>query len=307
MLRRRATRRIVLIAGALVPLLAGHVAALAASPTAAQILDQFNLVSSGGDSSQSDIEGSAVIGGTLSGNGTFFNNDVPASPTVSVYGAVSGTGISLDAGGSLYAPSAPAPGRVNFNGGGTYRGAAVQPLSAYTTPLSTLSGSLAGLSRNSTIVDRNGTATFDAVAGRDGLAVFSLTAFALRRDLTGQSNIRFNIGSGVTGVIVDVKSNFTEPGGLNWNGTPQRDVLFNFSNATKVTVGNWEASVLAPKATVGITGGGALNGTLVAANFTGGGELHNFTYDGALPVPEPGMLPAFGAALAGLALLRRRR
>ena len=171
MLRRRATRRIVLIAGVLVPLLVGHVPALAASPTAAQILDQFNLVSSGGDSSQSDIEGNAVIGGTLSGNGTFFNNDVPASPTVSVYGAVSGTGISLDAGGSLYAPSAPAPGRVNFNGGGTYRGAAVQPLSAYTTPLSTLSGSLAGLSRNSTIVDRNGTATFDAVAGRDGLAV----------------------------------------------------------------------------------------------------------------------------------------
>ena len=307
MLRSWAKRRAVLIVGVLAPALAGHVPAQAGSPTAAQILNQFNLVSSGGDSSQSDIEGNAVIGGTLSGNGTFFNNDVPANPAVSVYGSVSGTGISLDAGGNLHAPSAPGPGRINFNGGGTYIGAAAQPLSSYTTTLSTLSGSLAGLTRNSGIVDSNGTANFDAVAGSDGLAVFKLTAKALQRDLNGQSNVQFNIGSGVTGVIVDVKGNFTEPGGLNWNGTPQRDVLFNFSNATKVTVGNWEASVLAPKATVGITGGGALNGTLVAANFTGGGELHNFTYSGALPVPEPGMLPAFGAVLAGLALLRRRR
>ncbi len=55
----------------------------ATSFTAQQLLSSFNLIATGAVSTQSDIEGSAVIGGNLNG-ATFFNNssDLPKNPAV---------------------------------------------------------------------------------------------------------------------------------------------------------------------------------------------------------------------------------
>jgi choice-of-anchor A domain-containing protein len=274
-------------------------------PSAAQILDTFNLVTTGDVSTNSDIEGSAVIGGNLSAS-TFFNNNAPGTPVIYLYGTQSGN-LNLNNGGSLYMDGSPG-GQVNYNGGGhLYSSGPPLPLSDYTAPLAQLSSTLASLAANSSISVASNSVTFNAVAGANGVAVFDVTAAQLESELA--SNIVFSQGAGVTGVVVNVTGNFAEPGGVNWNQSPQQDVLFNFTGATSVNVGNWQASILAPGATVGILNGN-INGSVFAGNYTGGGELHNYTYTGTLPsdpsVPEPATLGIFGLGLAGLAALRRR-
>ena len=66
--------------------------------TAKDILSNFNLVTTGNVSTQSDIVGDAVVGGDLNG-ATFFGggSNVPASPTLYVFGKLKGS-LNLNAG-----------------------------------------------------------------------------------------------------------------------------------------------------------------------------------------------------------------
>jgi choice-of-anchor A domain-containing protein len=272
--------------------------------TAQQLLSSFNLIATGAVSTQSDIEGSAVIGGTLNG-ATFFNNssDLPNNPAVYEYGTISNTRVNIDNGGSLY--YAGTTSQVNFNGGGQHYTTLPNTLSAYTTPLTQLSTKLGTLAATAGTSIVNG--TFNA-NGATGLVVFNLTASQLAADLAN-NQVSFSGNAGVTGFIVNVTGNFSEGSSTNFN-TAQQNALFNFTNATSITLGNWKASVLAPSATLGIQNG-FLDGSVFAASFTGGGELHNDNlYDGALPVTVPesstwAMMLA-GFAMVGLALRRRR-
>jgi choice-of-anchor A domain-containing protein len=272
--------------------------------TAQQLLSSFNLIASGNVSTQSDIEGSAVIGGTLNG-ATFFNNssDVPASPSVYLYGSLGSTNVNIDNGGSLYYTGTTS--QVNFNGGGHHYTTLPNTLSSYTTPLTQLSTQLGALTATAGTSIVNG--TFKA-NGATGLVVFDLTASQLATDLTNNT-VAFSGNAGVTGFIVNVTGNFTEGSSTNFS-TAQQNAIFNFTNATSVSLGNWKTSVLAPSATLGIQNG-YLDGSVYVANFTGGGELHNDNlYDGALPstVPENStwtMLLA-GFAMVGFALRARR-
>ena len=86
-------------------------------------------------------------------------------------------------------------------------------------------------------------------------------------------------------------------------------------NATAIAFANeFGGSVLAPYATV--SNQNPINGTLVAANYNGNGELHSYAYRGSLStsgsnispaaVPEPSSLLVLSAGLGGLAWMRRR-
>ena len=112
--------------------------------------------------------------------------------------------------------------------------------------------------------------------------MFNISASDLEADLNNNS-IEFHYGAGVTGVVVNVTGSFIQPSSSNFNGGAQRDVIFNFENATNVSVKQWETSILAPDATV--SNSSPIEGSVFADNFTGGGELHNYTYDGTLPPP----------------------
>ena len=277
--------------------------------TAADILSNFNLVTTGNVSTRSDIVGDAVVGGDLNG-ATFFGggSNVPASPTLYVFGKLKGS-LNLNAGGSLYDADASTP-HVNYNGGGKHYTALPNALGYYTEPLTDLSAQLANLTATSGTSFVNG--KFNA-GSNTGVVVFEMTGAELARDLVNH-DISF-AGNGVTSYIINVIGDFTDPSSTHFN-VDQEDALFNFEDATKVNLGQWGASILAPDAAVKITSGGNIEGSLFAKQFLGGGELHNNNlFNGALPtaalvtapVPEPSTWAMLIAGFAGLAFFGWRR
>ena len=67
-------------------------------------------------------------------------------------------------------------------------------------------------------------------------------------------------------------------------------MIWNFEDATSVSVKQWHGAVLAGDASV--TNNSPMEGFLYAKNFTGDGELHDFPFEGKcrarFPSPRPG-------------------
>jgi choice-of-anchor A domain-containing protein len=277
----------------------------AEAETAQEILSTFNLVTTGDVSTTQDIVGNAVVGGSLSGASFFAGgSNVPASPELDLYGTLENA-INLNAGGDLYYNGAINPPNVGFNGGGSQKplDTTTNPLSDYTAPLEALSTQLENLTPTLGTSIVNG--TFKA-NGATGIVVFDITALQLETDLAN-NQVTFS-GTGVTSFIINVEGNFTEPSSTNFN-TAQEDALFNFYDATSVTLGNWKTSILAPKADLSISNG-FVTGSVFAASFSGGGELHNDNlFNGALPssAPETSTWAMMLAGFAGLGFVGFRR
>ena len=245
--------------------------------SALSLLSTFNLITTGDASDTAGIQGSAIIGGNLTGT-TFFANNAPAQPVVYLYGTESGR-VAIKNGGTLFMNGPPGNNVSLGNGSTVVTSGPPAPLSSFTDLLTNLSTTLGALPGNSSIIVRNGTIDFEARPNSGGEAVFNITAAALEADMRN-NKIVFNL-HGATGVIVNVTGNFIEPGSAKWNGPVQRDVLFNFVNATTVTVDKWRASILAPNATVHIANG-LIDGSVFAKSFTGGGKLQNHPFAGTL-------------------------
>src|ERR1700733_10234888 len=286
------------------------VPARAASTTAKNILSSFNLVTTGNVSTQSDIVGDAVVGGDLSG-ATFFGGGakVPSSPTLYLFGKLNSS-LNLNSGGSLYYAGSSSQ-KVNYNGGAKLHTTLPNPLGYYTDPLTDLSTQLSDLTATTWTSFVKG--NFNA-GSNTGIVVFDISGSALASNLVNH-DISFT-GKGVTSYIINVIGNFADPSSTHFN-VDQEDALFNFEDATTVNLGQWGASILAPDATVKITSGGNIEGSLFAQSFLGGGELHNNNlFNGALPtiaavptaaVPEPSTWAMLIAGFAGLSFLGWRR
>jgi choice-of-anchor A domain-containing protein len=273
--------------------------------TAKDILSNFNLVTTGNVSTQSDIVGDAVVGGTLSG-ATFFGGGahIPASPTLYLFGKLNSS-LNLNSGGSLFYAGSSSQ-KVNYNGGGKLHTTLPNPLGYYTDALTDLSTQLSDLTATTGTSFVKG--NFNA-GSNTGIVVFDISGSTLASDLVNH-DISFT-GKGVTSYIINVIGNFTDPNSTHFN-VDQEDALFNFEDATKVNLGQWGASILALDAALTITGGGNIEGSVFAKSFLGGGELHNNNlFNGALPtiaaVPEPSTWAMLFAGFAGLGFLGWRR
>lgn len=167
-------------------------------------------------------------------------------------------------------------------------------------------------------LDPTGTMQFGQlfVAGVAGANFFNITPSQMQ-SATGGYNISAPAGATV---VLNVSGNNVTVNntGFNFSGGLTVDhVLWNFYEATTVTIqGSAHGSFLAPLAAVVTTNGG-FNGNLIAGSLTGSIETHIYDFgdgpptffDGELrpPVPEPaslGMLLV--AAIGGAGLLRRR-
>jgi len=302
-------------------LLAAPLLTLAAAPasatllTAQGIMGTYNVVTAGNLNTSADVEGSAVIGGNLTG-AQFFNNDVPASPDVYLYGQLTNH-IIIDAGGSLYYGSLGAGGSATMNGHGLeQQGGWPNPVAAYLTPLNQMSQELSqqGQQAANTIAVANNTITFHANAGTGGVAYFDLTAAQFAAYFTQQnnsvSNYAFAFANGVTSAVFNIEgSSFTSPTNVNMN-TIEQNVLFNFYDATQISLSGWETSVLAPDA-VATLPGSPFDGFIYAQSITTQSEIHNYAYTGTLPpptkVPEPAALTLLAAGLAAIGGIRHAR
>ena len=202
---------------------AGAAPARADTMTAADILSNINLVTTGNVSTNSDIVGNAVVGGNLSG-ATFFGggSNVPSSPDLYVFGKLNGS-LNLNSGGSLYYAGSTSPGQhVNYNGGGKLHTTLPNPLGYYTDPLTELSTQLSSLTATTGTSFVNG--NFNA-GSNTGIVVFDISGTTLASDLVNH-DISFTGGKGVTSYIINVIGNFAAPSSTHFN-VDQRDALFN--------------------------------------------------------------------------------
>lgn len=263
--------------------------------------------------SSSDVEGRAAVGG----NATYQNYGVGNK----LKGATAGD--SLVVGGNLnWTYGQVFQGDVVYGGTASFTGATVQngtssqgsviDFGSAQSYLTGLSGSIGGLSANG---------AYNNVYG--GLQ-FVGTDLALNTFYVGAND--FNAAHGI---VIDAPANSTvviNIGGqnINFNNlgisfvdqnkdgsgiTDRSHVLYNFYEATSLSIGgiSVQGSILAPLADVNFSNGN-VEGTLVSKSLVGGGEFHNYAFNGTLvAVPEPSSLVLFGITALGLVGIRRRK
>jgi choice-of-anchor A domain-containing protein len=176
-------------------------------------------------------------------------------------------------------------------------------ISTLETTLDGLSTSLSKLKANSVLPTAGNNEVISATPGANGVAVFDVTAAQLAQipsydfDLNGAKTVIIN----VSGTTVNFSAN-DESGTTGAN-----NIIWNFYQAKTVNLGTQIAgTILATGATV--SNNNQIDGDLVAAAWTGNGELHDYAFTGNLSaVPLPGGLPLLGSALLALGALARRR
>ncbi len=239
------------------------------------------------------VNGALVAGGNLTASFNINNNSVRygGSAVGGLNGAVKDS--SLAAGG---ANDVAAALQVQMGA-----------LQANLTGLSTL---LAKMPALATITST--AAPLDYSGAQNGFAVFTMTEAAFENQNANFDTLFTGMPSGMTTIINVLGTNLVEQGNLN-SKLLNQTVIWNFNEAQSLSLKGFHGSVLAPNASV--SNSSALEGSIVARNFTLNGEIHLGTYNGTgsfltppsgVPEPASWAMLLFGFGALG-AMVRRRR
>ena len=257
-----------------------------------------------------------TVGGNL-GGGLNMN---AGGATVLVGGTIANTngssGSTIRAGGGQVGNLNANGATVQLNQGAAFSGPLLAGLTAeqakLEADLKALSQELSGLEStagNSTSIFGS-RLTFHAVDSGNGTSVFNLTD-----TIFGFGEFDMQLGDPSLTVIVNITGN----GSYTWNANSimglnaslNDNVIWNFADATQLRINRMtHGSILAPLAALANTAD--MEGSIVAASFTQGGQVHLGTFDGDVtfhtPIPEAAtwamMIAGFG--MVGSALRRRR-
>lgn len=278
-------------------------------------LQDWNLIVRTNLQSTSEVDGSALIGGNLTGTSNYSVQGVtaPSGAGLAVGGNVGPGTVNINHGGDLRLAGSKL-GTVNLNGGGALVNDPTVPATVASAfnDLYALSTAYEILLANGTLDGAGNMNAAPVFIDGQWVAVYQLTAASFN----GLGQLNLNMGIANT-VIINVAANgsgavsLVAPpnmiGGFSQANSPR--ILWNFYDATQVTVNNsFNGALLAPYADLKLLGGG-INGSVAVDSFSAqNAEVRRFNFTGYTPnVPEPSslLLAACGAGLL-LACLRGR-
>jgi len=262
----------------------------------------YNVFVLGNDTaSYSDVQGSVAVGGSANFNGYSIGQQLPQNPATNslvVGGTLTFNNGQVDAGsvvagGNVSLSSATiVDGNVVSDGtvtltNGQIHGYVLQNQSnplpenfAYAaTFLQNTSLSYGSLAPNGQTVDQYGGLVLTGT--NPGLNIFSVPGSML----ASVWGVQINVPS-VSTVLVNVSgtSDTIPNGGFNYSGVTASQVLYNFYQATSLTIGGDQGTILAPFAAINFPYGVA-TGTIIGNSLSGNGQTNLATFTGQLPPP----------------------
>jgi choice-of-anchor A domain-containing protein len=282
-----------------------------------------NLVVGGSLTDQSGtISGNVFVGGAQ----TNLSSGVTIQGSLTLTGANSSLNASSNGGSSpsaVYVTSSTSVNDPSYWTAAKTSGAPTTPptpldVFGSSTDITNASTSLTALSGATNVSSTGG--TINITLSNNGLNVIDLN-IANGATITG-INITNANGVTPTGLIINVNGNNLNfnGGSFNLGSLADNQVLFNFGNATTLSLENlaFNGALLAPLATVNFSSG-QINGALIADNYIGPGQVNYVGFNDPLPTytvsgggtvvatPEPGSIALFGTGVVVLGLFFRRR
>ena len=231
--------------------------------------------------------GNSLGGGDVFVGGNMAWTDPTVPHDVYVNGVYSDPGNGGSVGGTVYWYGANLTGNTFANQQVANPTASPVDFAAAQANLDAVSTALAAQTANGT-TQFDGYYTYTLTGGSTGINVFNLSASSYIGDTI---NITAPLGSTVI-VNVSGTSDSFNGGSLILNGVTASNVIFNFANATSVSLASYafNGTVLAPLANFS-GNGGQIDGQLIAASAQGTTEFHNDIFSGDLPASNTSATP----------------
>ena len=289
----------------------GVVAGCAAAASA-DVFSEWNLVVRNDLHITSEVDGSAMVGGSVFGTSNY-----------AVQGVTSSTGDGLVVGGNLGAGSnyqinnggnlsygGAVLGNANLNGGGYsyYSTSIANQVADAMAQAESLSSYFSSFASTGSVDGAGNMSASTTMVDGQSVAVYSLT----QSDINGLGQLNLNFGSADTVVInFDASSSagiasFNAPPNLigGFSQANSSNIVWNFINTTELHINNsFNGMILATGADLSLTGGGINGSVFVDSVSTMNAEVRLNTYTGL--VPAPGTMSLL--ACSGLVATRRRR